>query len=567
MIKFNSRAAAEKLMFSILDPLKTHYSNGKAQLPLGSTSAHYPDTSAWMEGFSRPLWALGAFWGGGGEEKLWEEIYLQGLISGTDPENPEYWGECSPYDQRLVEMAAIAFTMLWTKDKLIGRMSEKQKNNLCNWLRQINTNACCDCNWRFFHVLVNVALKKAGEQYDHAGMEESLEFLDRCYVGDGWYRDGIDGMTDYYIPFAMHFYGLLYSIFMKDEDPERCQQFVDRAMIFGKEFIYWFAEDGSALPYGRSMIYRFAQVSFFSACVMAHIEPLPLGVMKGIIERHLDYWLHKPIFDRAGILTIGYCYPNQYMTESYNSPGSPYWAMKAFAFLTMPENDPFWSTESLPMPKLDKLKLLTHANMLVQRTDDGHVTAYPAGLLTGHVHTHMEEKYSKFAYSTKYGFSVSVAQINLWESAPDSSLCFEMDEHIFIRRTIDSFTVLSDRIITEWSPFIGIRVSTEVIPTADGHRRIHTIDSDYDCIAYDSGFAEPSEQNNCTVKILQGDGELFTIWTAPNTNLICSKTKIPSAKFAISKGRTVIETEFAEIQRDKKTYQYGAGVIPAPFSC
>lgn len=91
---------------------------------------------------------------------------------------------------------------------------------------------------------------------------------------------------------------------------ERCKRFIDRAMKFGKDFAYWFAEDGSAVPYGRSQTYRFAQASFYSACVMANIEPLPLGTMKGIIVRNLEYWLQKPIFDNAGVLTIGYGYPN-----------------------------------------------------------------------------------------------------------------------------------------------------------------------------------------------------------------------------------------------------------------
>ena len=544
MIKLNTRAAAAELMFSILDPLKPYYSKHKAQLNLGATSAHYPNTDAWMEGFSRPLWGLGSYWGGGSDDAEWESIYTEGLIAGTDPDSDEYWGDCVPYDQKLVEMAAIAFTLLWTKDKLINRMTDRQRSNLFNWLRQINSNPCCNCNWRFFHVMVNVALKKQCTDYDGAGMEDSLQYLESCYVGDGWYRDGVDGMADYYIPFAMHFYGIVYAMFMKEDDPERCQRFIDRAMRFGRDFTYWFAENGAGMPYGRSLTYRFAQASFFSACAMAHIEPVPLGVMKGIIERHLDYWLKQPIFDHGHILTIGYCYPDLHMTETYNAPGSPYWAMKLFTILTLPENDSFWQTESLPLPKMEKLACFKAANMLIQRTDDGHAVLLPAGLLIGHVHTHTEEKYSKFAYSTKYGFSVAKALINVSEAAPDSVLCFEMDGHVFQRRTIDSYDVQADRIITEWSPFTGISVRTEVIPFDGGHRRIHIIDSQYDCTAYDSGFAEPVDEDHCTAKCLSGNGEAYTIYTAPNTNLVCTKTRIPSVKYEIKRGRCTVETEF-----------------------
>lgn len=97
-------------------------------------------------------------------------------------------------------------------------------------------------------------------------------------------------------------------------------------MIFARQFIYRFDSTGEALPFGRSLTYRFAQVSFFSACVIAGIEPFTLGQMKGLIARHIENRLTRDIFDRDGILTIGYGYPNLIMAEAYNAPGSPYWA-------------------------------------------------------------------------------------------------------------------------------------------------------------------------------------------------------------------------------------------------
>lgn len=538
-----TRRDLENVMLGIVEPLKQYYSTNKAWLNLGHTSAHYPDRAAWVEGFSRPLWGLGSFWSGGSSDTNWEEIYYKGLVAGTDPDNAEYWGDCVPYDQMLVEMAAISYTILMAKDKIIGPMSEKEKENLCTWLSQINKNPCYSCNWRFFHVMVNVALYKIGAQYDPEGMEESLKFLEECYVGEGWYLDGIQGAADYYVPFAMHFYGLIYSMFMNEEDPERCRRFVDRAMEFGKDFAYWFAEDGSGLPFGRSLTYRFAQASFFSACVMAHIEPIPLGEMKGIILRHLEYWLDQSIFDHKGLLTIGYTYPNLNMAESYNAPGSPYWSMKLFACLALPEEDTFWSVEALPLPNMDKIKTFPKAKMIMQRTDDGHVVSFPIGLQIGHVHTHMEEKYSKFAYSTKYGFSVMHSPFNFAEAAPDSVLSFELGGQIFIRRTIDEGEVREGIMISEWSPFMGIKVHSEIIPEGQGHRRIHKIESEYDCVAYDAGFAVKVGDDSCTVKCVQGNGLELVLRADPNTNLIHSKTDIPVVKYVIKKGTNIVETQ------------------------
>ncbi|HWT76063.1 MAG TPA: DUF2264 domain-containing protein [Mobilitalea sp.] len=532
------------VMLFILNPLKPYYSKGGAQLKIGYTGAHYEDESAWMEGFSRPLWGLTGFWAGGSSDEGFEEIYKKGLINGTNPESPEYWGKCHDYDQRLVEMAALAFSLLFAADKVWKPLSGKEKENVAAWLNEINRNKCCDCNWRFFHILVNIALKKLGMPYDENGLQSSLDFIESCYVGDGWYVDGENGQADYYIPFAMEFYGLIYAIVMKEEDPERSELYLKRAEIFGKDFVYWFSEDGSALPYGRSLAYRFAQAAFYSACVVAHIEPLPLSVMKGIIVRHLEYWMHQPIFDHAGLLTIGYCYPNLQMTESYNSPGSPYWAMKIFACLALPEDDPFWSCEAAPLPKLEPQKYLAKADMIIQRRMDGNVVALPGGRTFSHVHTHTEEKYAKFAYSTKYGFSVMRSPLNFQEAAPDSVLAFEVLGHIFMRGQTQSYAVKEDKVISEWSPLPGIQVHTEIVPTKEGHRRVHVIESAYECKAYDAGFALPiTKPEGCTVRPLSGNGLVRMMKPDPNTNLINSKTLIPTVEYQINTGMNRIETE------------------------
>lgn len=54
------------------------------------------------------------------------------------------------------------------------------------------------------------------------------------------------------------------------------------------------------------------------------------------------------------------------------------------------------------------------------------MVAFPGGNpnLPGYGHT--EEKYDKFAYSTKYGFSVMRSDFNLQDAAPDSVLSFRV---------------------------------------------------------------------------------------------------------------------------------------------
>ena len=61
---------------------------------------------------------------------------------------------------------------------------------------------------------------------------------------------------DYYVSFGIHFYCLLYARFMEKEDPEHTALFKERSKTFSESFIYWFDDEGKALPFGRSLTYR-----------------------------------------------------------------------------------------------------------------------------------------------------------------------------------------------------------------------------------------------------------------------------------------------------------------------
>lgn len=556
-MQLSTKQDFQALMHLFLDPLKPYYSAGGARLHLGETGVTYGQAAIELEAFSRPLWALVPFWVGGGSDPEFEDIYRRGLAAGSDPENPEYWGDCKDYDQCFVEMAAIACGLLNAPEKLWDPLSDAEKQNLARWLDQINHHQIPECNWQFFMILVNLALKKCGMPYDPENMARGLARIDSYYSGDGWSTDGASPQKDYYIPWAIQYYGVLYAKFAADTDPERAALYRSRAELFAQQFIYWFDENGAALPYGRSLTYRFAQNCFWAACVWAGLEPFPLGVMKGLIVRNFNWWLDQKMFDRDGILTIGYCYPQMYMAERYNAPGSPYWGMKSFILLALPDSHPFWSAEAEPMPALDALKPMPHANMLVARTK-GRVTAYAAGVNEGHGHGQFPEKYAKFAYDTRFGFCASRSREVIYQAAPDSMLAFVIDDNVFVRKVSLSHEIRADRVVSKWSPFPGITVTTTVLPTADGHIRRHEIESAYPCEAYDCGFAVPNfapgyvestaggaatARNAAVSCTVSGSGEGTVIKCDPNVSLYSTNVCIPAVRYAIPEGRTVIETE------------------------
>ena len=561
-MRLESKQDFRNWMHKILDPLKPLYSEGGARLRLGDSGVTYPQVSIEMEAFSRPLWALVPFWAGGGEDPEFEDIYVRGLSGGTDPFGGEYWGGFTDYDQRFVEMAAIASGILFAPEKVWEPLSREAKGNLAQWLYGINEYIIPDCNWQFFMILVNAALRKQGCRFSQEKLDSGLEKIESYYLGDGWYRDGGSAQKDYYISFAMHYYGLLYAAAMEKEEPERCLRFKERAEIFARDFIYWFDENGAALPYGRSLAYRFGEAAFWSAYVFAGLKDIPAGVVKGILARHLSWWDQQKICDRDGVLTIGYAYPNLIMAERYNAPGSPYWGMKSLLCLALPDNHEFWRAKAEPLPGLKTVKMLKQADMLVHRMGKD-VMAYPAGVCEKYGHGHVPEKYSKFVYSTRFGFSVARSQIVLHENAPDSALAFVIDgdDYVFVRKVSLSFEVRPDRVISTWQPFPGIMVTSTVIPEDEGHRRVHEIESAYGCTVYDCGFSvekftEGYEQKaegagafvrfkdmGCEVRGNGPKAKGVVIEADPNTNVLYPNGSIPAVAHRVEKGEKVtVET-------------------------
>ena len=552
------------LAMRFLSPLLPLYSPGGALLHLGDTGATYPQRTIGMEAFSRPLWALAPLWAGGGRADAFLPIYQRGLVNGTDPDSPEYWGDPNDYDQLFVEMAALACAILETPESVWNPLTDTEKAKLGKWLDTINHHDLPGCNWLLFRVLVNLALDSVGMPCSMQQAAADMAEVDKWYVGDGWYSDGraeVKPQKDYYNPWAIQYYTVLYSVFAARRDPARAALYRERAVQFGRQFAQWFDPDGAALPFGRSLGYRIGQSAFYAACIWAGLEPLPLPVMKGIIVRNLAWWLARPIFDRDGVLTIGYGYPQMYMAEQYNAPGSPYWGLKVFLLLALPDDHPFWACEAAPLPEeLTRPGVIPQpsADLLLQRLPDGQLNAYsPANYEKGG-HGQFTEKYGKFVYSTRYGFSASRSYVQLEQTAPDSMLAFVIDGWTFVRRHSDKFVLLGDRLLSEWRPFPGIKVTTELVPTAWGHTRTHTVESNIACTAYACGFAVPkfaagfaqsaagseAEAKNaacrCVVKGAAGQGVVIN--AAPNTNLYDPNTVIPAVRYEIPIGTAVLNT-------------------------
>ena len=554
-------------LFRYLDPLRPRYDSDGSRVRLAGGSAQYEDEVIPFESWARPLWGLVPFWAGGGRsaDGFFEDVYPRGLEAGSDPASPSYWGSCRAHDQRFVEMAAVAYGLLLAPDVLWEPLGTAARRHVATWLAQVNDHEFPAGNWLWFRALVNLALLRLGAGGNRGQLAVDLDALDGFALPGGWYQDGPTGLPDYYNAMTFQFFSLLYVRLLGARDPARAARYRERTREFATDYLRLFSARGEGAPYGRSMTYRFAQAGFWSmaaACDSDLGQEFTPAVLKGLVTRNLTAWDRWRICDNAGVLTVGYCYPNQHMAEGYNAAGSPLWCLMAFACLALPKSDSFWSLEPAPLPKLPVLSVALGGSALVARDAVGEITLFPSGRVPGHPFAQAPAKYAKFACSSRFGFSVARSACSLAEAAPDSMLAFVIGGHVFVREGVSGSHVEEGpdgqlAVVSTWSPWPGIKVETRVEPLPDGrtHLRRHRVTSEVACEAYDCGFAVPGDyhqmgladvERTCRVRATGAKGvaagEPILIKPEANTNLTCGKTLIPAVRYAISAGAQVLET-------------------------
>jgi hypothetical protein len=548
--------------------------------------AHYASRVARLELVSRLLWGLAPLAAGGGAYDGWPQIRAE-IAHGTDPTDPGYWGPATERDQRIVESAALGFALALAPQEVWEPLSVQQKADFAHWLRTAASAEPVDNNWRLFATLVNLGLAAVGEPYDAQITAASFRRIDEFHRGGGWYSDGPEGTPyDYYGPWAIHFYCLI-NVARGGVDAATSAWIRERAAAFAGEFAHWFAADGSAIAYGRSLTYRFAQCSFFGVLAFAAdavdvaaapADALTWGQIRGLWARNLRWWDEQPVLDGGGALSIGYGYPCLPMSETYNAPGSPYWALKAFLPLALPADHPFWAADEEPLPKLEPVHPQPVASFLLLRTEQGHVTALSAGP-GGRWARHGEAKYGKFAYSTAFGFSVPSRALTLEGAAGDSMLLFSDDagRRWRGREENDEVWPMEDdgtEVLASWSPWPDVHVETLLTAVGeDGrwHARVHRVSTDRRLWTAEGGFCVPLDGAVSDARHEAGKDEAFAaahslcsgikdltghragevVLADPNTHLLWPRTLLPTLRGTLEPGaHTLVTLVYADTAGD-----------------
>lgn len=188
------------------------------------------------------------------------------------------------------------------------------------------------------------------------------------------------------------------------------------------------------------------------------------------------------------------------MIENYGSPGSPYWACLTFVCLAVPEEHGLWASkeEEYPSAALSKIRAIKHPGHITIR-EGGHTFLLSSGQACGYIMKASAAKYGKFAYSSAFGYSVPSGSLGLEQHALDSTLGLSDDggQVWKTRRLCEQAKIEYHNetpvLFSVWKPFSDVQIKTWLVPpapeTPNWHLRIHRIAAGRQVKTVDGSFA------------------------------------------------------------------------------
>ena len=327
----NSKAYEDGFRYFLEGHLNYRSPQGAAVFYPGSHSFNGRKSDG-FEAFSR-FFPLAASWIASGRPDAFEhagrsvsitQTVKQGLLSGTDRANPEYWGVIRSRHQTLVESADIALGVWLSRKQIWANLSRPEQVQVVTWLKRALEVDPFPGNWSLFPIIVHRVLVALGE--DDCCNDNSMTRMYREFkqltIGGGWIEDPPNG-ADYYNVWAMQ-----YLLFWIDQiDPKFDPQFIrdtNRQMV--GFFSHLLSPKGAPL-WGRSVCYRMATpVPLLVAQVLN-----PDVISKGLAMRALDaawgYFItHGAVAN--GVITQGFCGPDLALVNEYTAPGSCLWGTR-----------------------------------------------------------------------------------------------------------------------------------------------------------------------------------------------------------------------------------------------
>jgi hypothetical protein len=365
-----------------------HAVPGYARVQYAGAGSRNGYTVDGLEGYAR-TGSLIAAWVYSGREPLLQSLsprgsaatdlvamLRSGLIEGTNPRSPEYWGDFERPDQRMVEAADVARIVWMTRTTIWDKLNDSERRDLRAWLIAAAGLPPPHNNWMLFPVVIDLVLASLPgetqapllEQRAHAGFAAYRQL----YLDHGWFNDPPHGV-DFY-----NTWGIPYDLFwIRTLAPDFEPQFIGDAIQQSAQLTQHLIGPRGVPILGRSICYRTAVPVPLLAASLLEPEKFPAGEAARALDVVWQYFVANDAL-RDGALTQGYFKEDLRLLDTYSGTGSCHWGLRSLVLALMhPEGDPFWRNPEQPLPvEVGDYRLeLTRLGWIVEgRRETGNIT-------------------------------------------------------------------------------------------------------------------------------------------------------------------------------------------------
>ena len=270
------------------------------------------------------------------------------LVMATDPASPDRMN-FSDGGQPLVDAAFLAQALLQAPEALWTPLTDSEKNDVADALRETRKIRPYESNWLLFSALVEAALWKLTGECELPPLQRALDKHEDWYVGDGTYGDGPNFHWDHYNSYVIQPALLTVLDVCREKEHAlagRLPAVTARAKRFAAVQERLVSPEGTYPVIGRSSAYRFGAFQHLS--MMAWRKELPPEVSPAAARGALTAVIRRTIeapgtFDANGWLQVGAVGHQPSIREGYISTGSLYLCLAGLLHLGLPADDPFWT--------------------------------------------------------------------------------------------------------------------------------------------------------------------------------------------------------------------------------
>jgi hypothetical protein len=422
----------------LLEPLVALMHPGRADLAIAGPPSDHDIQADRLETFARPLTLAAHFLQSVPHpddafiRQFAAQWFREGLLAGSDPAGPHYWGPDASYHQHHVEMGLMAIALQIAPAEFWDPLPQSGKDQVARWFGTCRGGGIVNNNHLFMSVHILEFLGRHGyaRPTDRTVIEAHLRQLETMHRGGGWFEDGINQAFDHYNAYAFHFYGLAWAHLHGAADSARATRWRDWARLFVRDYQYFFAASGEHPAFGRSICYRFNCLNVFGFALAQNCTEIAPGLLRRLCTRNLDFFLARPITQEQGCLNLGFTDRFDKIMEPYSCASSPYWAAKGFTPLLLPPTHAFWTDPEQPLPAERPggfVHLMRTPGLVTRSTPTGEIEILNGGSMVGNTQLRYGAwKWSKLSYRTGVHFTYAFPEITNFSF--DSALTQQVDD-------------------------------------------------------------------------------------------------------------------------------------------